>query len=87
MTTPFLTQSEINDIVAPLTRCDAVRRWFTQNGYTFKIKPNGMPLVSRSHFELVTGGGLLDAAQKATEASQTPDISALLQFKNKRKAA
>lgn len=86
MTTPFLTQSEINDIVAPLTRCDAVRRWFTQNGYTFKVKPNGMPLVSRSHFELVTGGNL-NTTQQPTDASQTPDVSALLQFKNKRKVA
>jgi hypothetical protein len=86
MSSNFLNDSEVLEIAKPLTRCDAVRRWFTRNGYTFKIKPNGMPLITRSHFELVTGGNI-NSTPQPTDSSQAPDVSALLQFKNKRKAA
>lgn len=53
---PFLTQSEIDEICAPLTQPLAQRRFLAK---TLKLqvheKPNGRPLVARSEFERVLG--------------------------------
>ena len=50
---PYLTDSEMREICAPLTRSCAIRRWFQRNGFVTKTKPNGMPLVSRAHYNEV----------------------------------
>jgi hypothetical protein len=73
---PFLTQAEIDEIVAPLKRCDAVCRWFAKNGFTFKKRPNGMPLISRSHFDAVTSGQVNSSETK--DATQLPNISGFI---------
>ena len=88
MTTLFLTQSEINEIAAPLTQPAAISRWFLHNGFYFKSKPNGMPLISREHYESVMSGNPVPNALKTTPAEQSPDVANFLsQFKTKRKAA
>lgn len=70
---PYLTDSEMRDICAPLTRSDAIRRWFSRNGFHFAKKPNGMPLISRAHYESVMSGAPTTAPATATT---TPNIAA-----------
>ena len=73
-TLPYLTDSEMRDICAPLIRSDAIRRWFARNGFHFAKKPNGMPLISRSHYESVMSGKP-ESAPSATNAA-VPNIAA-----------
>ena len=90
MTTPFLTQSEINEIAAPLTQPRAISRWFSRNGFHFKPRPNGMPLVSRAHYEEVMSGKSTQTTitKPIAQVEQNPDLTNFLnQFKTKRKIA
>lgn len=76
---PFLTDQEILDMTAPLTQKAAIVRWFRREGFVVKIKPNGMPLVARSHFETALSGAQhIAPAQKAE-----PDVLALLEHLKK----
>lgn len=70
---PYLTDNEMRDICAPLTRSDAIRRWFASNGFHFAKKPNGMPLISRAHYESVMSGTPTTAP---TTAATMPNIAA-----------
>ncbi|MCA8036769.1 DUF4224 domain-containing protein [Burkholderia arboris] len=54
---PFLTDAELRRIAEPLRQPAAIMRWFKRAGFEVKQKPNGMPLVSRVHFEQVMRGG------------------------------
>lgn len=68
---PFLTDDEIFSMVKPLTQKKAIVRWCVSQGIPHRVKPNGMPLISRNiSFE----------AHQQTEnhQSEKPDISALL---------
>lgn len=89
---PFLTDTEILEIVKPLQQPAAIVRWFRDHGYVCRVKPNRMPLISRSHFEQVTGcstaandsHGGMDPAQNASQ----PDAAALLaRFQKKNNGA
>lgn len=71
---PYLTNAEILEIVDPLTQPAAIVRWFKNNGYTVKVRPNGMPLVTRQHFEQVTGGN----AEPIKSVGEEPDVSGYL---------
>jgi len=53
---PFLTDAELRRIAEPLRQPAAIMRWFKRAGFEVKQKPNGMPLVSRVHFEQVMRG-------------------------------
>ena len=53
---PYLTDVEMLEICAPLIRSDAIRRWFMREGFHVAKKPNGMPLISRTHYEEVMSG-------------------------------
>ena len=53
---PFLTDAELRRIAEPLRQPAAITRWFKRAGFEVKRKPNGMPLVSRVHFEQVMSG-------------------------------
>jgi len=72
---PFLTDSEIKEVTAPLTQPAAIVRWFKNNGFgEVKVRPNGMPLINRAHFDTVTAG-----AQKQEEnKGEQPDAAAYL---------
>ena len=75
---PHLTDAEILDMVAPLQQPAAIMRWFKKQGFTVKKKPNGMPLVSRAHFEAhLSAEPEAQAAQDET-AANTPDLAAFL---------
>lgn len=49
--TPWLTQSEIDDLCEPLKQHAAQLRFIRHLGITVREKPNGAPLVMRVHFE------------------------------------
>lgn len=49
--TPWLSQPEIDDLCEPLTQHAAQIRFIRQLGITVREKPNGAPLVIRTHFE------------------------------------
>lgn len=49
--TPWLSQSEIDDLCEPLTQHAAQIRFIKRLGMTVREKPNGAPLVMRTHFE------------------------------------
>lgn len=50
---PWLTDEELDDLCQPLTQAAAQIRFLRGLGLTVKTKPNGAPLVIRSHFEQV----------------------------------
>jgi hypothetical protein len=50
---PWLTNEELDDLCKPLTQAAAQIRFLRSLGLTVKTKPNGTPLVMRSHFEQV----------------------------------
>lgn len=56
MPPPFLTDTELRRIAEPLRQPAAIMRWFKRAGFEAKQKPNGMPLISRVHFEQVMRG-------------------------------
>lgn len=52
----YLTQAEIDDLCAPLSQAAAQVRYLRSLGLTVHTKPNGRPVVIRSHAELVLSG-------------------------------
>lgn len=76
---PFLTDDEIRTIADPLKQPAAIVRWFAREGFVTKIKPNGLPLVARSHFEAALSG----ATQGAAAQEETPDVIAFLEHLKK----
>jgi hypothetical protein len=50
-----LTDAEIDDMCDGLTQNHAKVRYLTSLGLKVDRKPNGRPLVSRSHYEAVRG--------------------------------
>ena len=49
--TPWLSSDEIDDLCAPLQQHAAQIRFIRGLGITVREKPNGAPLVMRTHFE------------------------------------
>jgi hypothetical protein len=73
---PFLTDDEIRQIAHPLTQPAAIVRWFRHNGFDgLKVRPNGMPLIARAHFDAMTASV---AMQNAATTEQAPDATAFL---------
>lgn len=68
----FLSQEEIQQITG-FKRSFAQVRWLQENGFEVKIRADGSPLVSRSHFELIMGGIIPADNGRACE----PDFSAI----------
>ena len=54
--TPDLTDAEIDDICAGLVQNHARMRYLQRMGLTVRQKPNGKPLVNRSHYDAVMNG-------------------------------
>ncbi len=78
---PYLTDAEILGIVAPLKQPAAIVRWFRREGFEIRVRPNGMPLISRAHFDAMTN--------KPLPASLPPDspvlnVAGLMQIISKR---
>lgn len=78
---PYLTDAEILEIVEPLTQRAAICRWFTLKGFTIKVRPNGMPLISRSQFEAAMAGGQTSAKSGLNDdgTQSTPNVVAFMQ--------
>ena len=85
MTTPhpWLTDAEVDDLCCGLTRNAAKARWLRGLGLTVNLKPDGRPLVIRSHAERVLSGikaAAGDEAEPATEQRPQPNMGALVQL-------
>ena len=78
MPLPHLTDAEILDMVAPLKQPAAIVRWFRAQGFTVREKPNGMPLVGRSHFEAMMAPPGTSVEPQDNDPSSTPDVAAFL---------
>ncbi|SUW59059.1 Uncharacterised protein [Burkholderia oklahomensis] len=77
---PFLTDAELRRIAEPLRQPAAIMRWFKQAGFEVKQKPNGMPLVSRAHFEeVMRGRPPVHISDGGISETATPNAAALLQ--------
>jgi Domain of unknown function (DUF4224) len=76
MDPPYLTDEEIAQICEPLIQPAAQIRCLRAMGLIVKIKPNGKPLVGRSHFAQVMAGTPLIPA--TAESTQQPDTLALI---------
>lgn len=77
---PFLSDAELRLIAEPLKQPAAIRRWVEQAGFEAKRKPNGMPLISRSHFEQVMQGQTdYSMTRHSVVTEGSPDAAALLQ--------
>lgn len=79
----YLTEAEIADLCAPLTQPAAQVRHLRALGLTVTTKPNGRPVVIRSHAEAVLSGraraGAADPAQPpAAAAAAQPNRAALM---------
>lgn len=77
MLTVDIPDDEIRRIAAPLTQPAAICRWFVKQGFTIRIKPNGMPLISRAHFDAHLSGAAVAAA--VDTPSNTPDVAGFLE--------
>lgn len=91
--TPFLTDAEIADICAGLQQPAAMVRYLRALGITVATKPNGRPLVVRSHAEAVLSGCPAASAQAAAPAAQSvperlthPNRAALIEVIGGRRA-
>ncbi|MBL4821228.1 MAG: DUF4224 domain-containing protein [Gammaproteobacteria bacterium] len=52
-----LTKAELEEITGR-SKPTAQVKWLRQNGFTVLVRADGMPLVSRAHFEAKMGGYL-----------------------------
>lgn len=76
---PFLTDDEIREIVKPLVQPAAIVRWFRSNGFDkLRVKPNGMPLISRAYFDEVTAGAAATTTSSKSEVVPQPNVAAYL---------
>ncbi len=76
--TPDIPDDELRRIAAPLTQPAAIRRWFVRQGFIVREKPNGMPLISRAHFEAHLSASAAPTAAPEETASNTPDTAGFL---------
>lgn len=75
---PFLTDEEIFAIVHPLQQPAAIVRWFKNNGFPdIKVRPNGLPLITRTSFEAVYGAAKAVPAAPESVGEQ-PDVAGYL---------
>lgn len=84
---PYLTESEISEICAPLTQASAQLRYLQGLGVPASRKPGGRPLVGRAAFERAMAGASPTAANESggTNVTGQPDHAALQQLFSKRK--
>lgn len=67
----YLSQAEVDDLCTPLSQPAAQVRYLRTLGLTVHTKPNGRPVVIRSHAETVLAGAQRGAASN-DECSQQP---------------
>lgn len=79
---PYLTEAEIREIADPLCQPAAIVRWFKKSGFDVTVRPNGMPLITRSNFEAVKGS-IATRGDKPSE-EESPDVAGYLKSLSKR---
>jgi hypothetical protein len=72
MTNLCLTKEELQELTG-LKRSASQFSWLAQQGFNVRQRRDGMPMISRQHFEAVMGGILPSYESK----SQQPDFSSL----------
>lgn len=72
MTTPWLTDAEIDDRCEGLTQNAAKVRYLRSLGLTVTTKPNGKPVVERVHYDQVMAGLPVDKRRKAKPPAPAP---------------
>lgn len=79
MTAPmFLSDQEVADMCAPLVSSAAQKRFLRSLGLTVNEKPNGRPLVVRSHAEAVLSGRADSAVAPDPPPTFVPDREAYI---------
>ena len=82
MTMPWLSQEEVDDLCEPLKQHAAQLRYIRRQGIAARTKPNGAPLVMRSHLEEV----MSPAKKKQKPVKFEPNVEGLrLAFSSKKK--
>lgn len=78
----FLTDAEIADLCEPLTQPAAQVRYLRSLGLAVTTKPNGRPVVVRSHVESVLSGRNQQAPAQAAPLMQPqqPNRDAFIQL-------
>lgn len=71
--TPWLSPDEIDDLCAPLKQHAAQMRFIRSLGITVREKPNGAPLVMRTHLE----ESMNPAGKKRSSTKCKPDFEGL----------
>jgi hypothetical protein len=78
----YLSDAEVADLCAPLTQPAAQVRYLRALGLTVALKPNGRPVVIRSHAEAVLSGqrvvSQLATTDQSAGATQQPSRSTLI---------
>lgn len=82
--TPWLSQIEVDDLCEPLKQHAAQVRFIRGLGIAVRTKPNGAPLVMRTHLE----ESMNPANKRRTPVKTQPNRAALtLAYSGKKKAA
>jgi hypothetical protein len=76
--TPWYTDQEIDDLCEGLVNNAAKARHLRGMGLTVTLKPNGRPLVMRTHAEAVLSGLQQIQAAVAQATRNKPDRAALV---------
>lgn len=81
----FLSDAELAEICAPLKSAAAQKRFLRSLGLVVNEKPNGKPLVVRSHAEWVLSGCIGPRVTPLSDPSNQPDRDALLKVIRERR--
>lgn len=89
MTTPWLTDAEVDDLCDPLVQPAAQIRYLRAEGLTVGVKPNGRARVMRSNVEEVFGGLPAAKGKRSSSAPRTrpacqPDAAGLVLVYNRK---
>lgn len=76
----FLTDAEIAELCYPLTQPAAQVRYLRALKLEVALKPNGRPVVVRSHAESVLSGQRRAQPQAVEQGAQRPDRDGLMEL-------
>lgn len=84
---PDLSDQEVDALCEGLVQNAARIKYLRSLGLTVHVKPNGRPLVARSHAERVLAGDrVAEAASPAARQVPQPDRAGLVHFFGRRAA-
>lgn len=80
----FLSDAEIAEMCAPLKSAASQKRFLRSLGLVVNEKPNGKPLIVRSHVEWVLSGRIGPDAVPAFDPRSQPNVEGMLKFLSER---